>query len=292
MLRPFYTGLLLLALSAFAHADSVTTLFNDTTLSAKFKQGKNSPDTTVLITHGTLAHNGMELIVALQDSLAEAGLNSLAINLSLGIDNRTAAYPCDTPHTHLHEDAIDEIGHWIEWLSQQGEQRILLLGHSRGGNQTAWYVDSAKTLPPAVKAQVLLAPMTWNASREAAHYQARYGHSLASVIEQARHAEQQLLQPVDFLYCHQTAASPASLLSYYADAQHLHTPNLLKTTALPTLVIAGSSDTTVPDLADAMTAVENAQVQLVVLDGADHFFRDLYTDDVVDQIKALLESLP
>ncbi len=292
MLRALLICLLLLAPSVSTHAAPVTTDFDGMTLNAEFKQGEDSVHPTVLITHGTLAHNGMELIVALQDTLAEAGFSSLAINLSLGINNRTGAYPCETPHTHRHTDAVDEIGHWVEWLRAQGRTQILLLGHSRGGNQTAWYVVSTTPLPAAVKAQVLLAPMTWNARREAEHYQARYDHSLAAALEQAQHAEQPLLQPVDFLYCAHTAASPASLLSYYAEAPRLHTPNLLKTTRLPTLVIAGSSDTAVPDLAAAMAAVENAQVQLSVLDGADHFFRDLYTDDVVDQIVAFWESHP
>ncbi|WP_343802147.1 alpha/beta hydrolase [Marinobacterium maritimum] len=292
MLRSLLTCLLLLVLPAFAQGATVTSQLNGITLNAEFKQGEGTPDTTVLITHGTLAHNGMELVVALQDALVEAGLNSLAINLSLGIDNRTGAYPCSTPHTHRHQDAIDEIGHWVEWLDQHGQNQILLLGHSRGGNQTAWYVDSARALPTAVRAQVLLAPMTWNVSREAEHYKSRYGHSLERVLEQARQTTQSLLQPVDMLYCTQTAASPSSLLSYYADDSRLHTPNLLKTTRLPTLVIAGSSDTTAPDLITAMAAVDNTQVQLHVLDGADHFFRDLYTYDVVDLIVTLLESTP
>ncbi len=292
MLRSLLTSLLLLASAVFAQADTITTDLNDQRLNAQSRQSDGSyPRTTVLITHGTLAHNRMELIRALQDTLAEAGLNSLAINLSLGIDNRVDPYPCATPHTHRHTDAIDEIDHWVNWLIAQGQQQILLLGHSRGGNQTAWYVNTREVLPTAVKAQVLLAPMTWHADRESERYQARYDHPLSDLLEQARNAEQPLLHPVDFLYCEQTSASPAAVLSYYADDLRLHTPNLLKTARLPTLVIAGSMDSTVPDLPAAMAKLDNPRVQLAVLDGADHFFRDLYTDDVVEQIVQLLESL-
>lgn len=290
MLRPLLTGLLLTLLPCLANALTVTSQFNGLTLNGNLESG--TADTTVLITHGTLAHNRMELVVALQETLSENGIGSLAINLSLGLDDRTGPYPCQTPHIHQHTDAVAEIGHWVRWLTKQGHNRIVLLGHSRGGNQTAWYVDATDSLPPSVRAQVLLAPMTWNSNRESRLYQERYDHPLASLLEQASISDQPLMQPVDFLYCRQTSASPASIASYYADNPRLHTPNLLQAARLPTLVIAGSSDTTVPDLAEAMAEIgSNSQVQLTVLDGAGHFFRDLYTYDVVDQITAFLESI-
>ena len=49
--------------------------------------GKTLADGVVLMTHGLLAHKGMEIMTALKGLLAERGLNTLAINLSLNLDD-------------------------------------------------------------------------------------------------------------------------------------------------------------------------------------------------------------
>lgn len=292
MLRTLLASLLL-ALSGWVQADTLTTRLDDLTLNGRFVAAVEQADRpTVLITHGTLAHNGMELIENLQQVLADAGFASLAINLSLGLDDRRAPYPCQHPHRHRHEDAVREIAHWVDLLMAQGHDRLLLLGHSRGGNQTAWYSRDHAPLPAAVIGQVLLAPMTWDAARERAQYRQRHGQPLEPLLNQARQHDRALLQPVGLLYCTDTAATAAALLSYHGDNPDLHTPNLLRATRLPTLVIAGSADSVVSDLPAAMATLDNPQVQLRVLDGADHFFRDLYTDDVVDALAEFSDQLP
>ena len=88
----------------------------------------NLADGVVLITHGTLAHNRMEIIETMQMALAERGHNSLAITLSLGVDERSGMYDCEVPHTHKHTDAIDEIGLWLDWLKTQGAEKVDLDG--------------------------------------------------------------------------------------------------------------------------------------------------------------------
>lgn len=295
MLRNLIITWCLTGFTGTVFADTVSTLMGDLILNANRVQStEHNQDTPrVLITHGTLGHNRMETIAALQEALAEVGFDSLAINLSLGINDRHDRYDCATPHRHQHADAANEIAHWTEWLGQQSEQPIILLGHSRGGNQTAWYTSS-HSLPATLQAQVLLAPMTWNAEREQQQYMERHGtelHSLLTMAEGAQAKGQDLMQPVDLLYCSATAASPASILSYYADDPRRHTPTLLEKSRLPTLVITGSADTTVPDLDDAMSEVSNPNVTIVSIDGADHFFRDLYTYDVVDLLTTFMETL-
>ncbi len=92
-------------------------------------EDKTMDDGVVLITHGTLAHNGMEIIQYMQELLAERDRNSLALNLSLGIDDRHGMYDYAVPHTHLHTDALDEIGVWFNWLKSQRIKGIVLMGH-------------------------------------------------------------------------------------------------------------------------------------------------------------------
>ena len=130
-------------------ADEVKLQHDGMTLNASLVTSADSwpAGPVVLMTHGTLAHRGMEIMAGLQDMLSERGISSLAINLSLGLDDRSAAmYDCATPHSHRHTDAVAEIGAWLEWLKGQGVKKIALLGHSRGGNQTARFPDRAADL--------------------------------------------------------------------------------------------------------------------------------------------------
>jgi len=90
-------------------------------------------DGAVLVTHGTLAHNGMETIVALGDALAERGIPSLAITLGFGVDNRTGFYDCATGvNRHRHDDAIGEIGAWVSWLEPHRAHGTFPGGQSDG----------------------------------------------------------------------------------------------------------------------------------------------------------------
>ena len=71
--------------------------------------GKPLKKDIVLMGHGTLAHNGMDTIKNLASVLNERGFSTLAINLSLGIDDREGMYDCETPHRHKHTDSLEEI---------------------------------------------------------------------------------------------------------------------------------------------------------------------------------------
>lgn len=246
----------------------------------------------VLMTHGTLAHGGMEIMQALQAALKDRGISSLSITLSLGLDDRRGMYECATPHRHRHTDAVDEIGAWLGWLRGQGAEKVVLLGHSRGGNQTARYA-AANPDAPAAKV-ILLAPSTYVADQAAQEYEKRYGRPLAEVLDRARQLAaagqgSTLLEPVDFLYCAKTSAAAATFLSYYAPDERMDTPHLLPEIKAPVLVIAGGDDEVVKGLPEKVQPLADGQrVQLKVIDGADHFFRDLYAEDVADAIQASL----
>jgi alpha/beta superfamily hydrolase len=57
------------------------------------------------------------------------------------------------------------------------------------------------------------------------------------------------------------------------------------------LVIAGSEDDTVKGLVEkTQPLADGKRVQLKVVDGADHFFRDLYAEDVADAVQAMLDG--
>ena len=248
----------------------------------------------VLMTHGTLAHNRMEIMAGLQGMLADRGVSSLAINLSLGLDKRPSAmYDCPTPHTHKHTDALDEIGAWLGWLKAQGARQIVLLGHSRGGNQTAWF--AAERPDPSIVRVILIAPGGWNPGYGAGDYRKRYDKDLAPVLKQARELvaagkPKQMMQPLDFIYCEQTAASAEAVLSYYEPDQLRDTGDLLPKIQVPVVVFLGSEDKVVKGAAERMESVADGErIRLEVVDGADHFFRDLYSEDIADSIAETLD---
>jgi pimeloyl-ACP methyl ester carboxylesterase len=250
----------------------------------------------VLITHGTLAHGAMEIVQGLQELLGERGIPSLAITLSLGVDNRRGMYDCATPHTHRHGDAVEEIGAWLDWLEGRGAKRAVLLGHSRGGNQTAWF--QAERQDPRVAGLVLLAPMVQESAGVDESYRKSFGKEAAAPREQARALvakgePRALLKPVDILYCRDTAATAESFLSYHAYDPRFRTPDLLGRIRAPVLVLTGGADEVLPRLDGTFAeSVRSGQAKLQVIDGADHFFRDLYSEEVADAVKAFLDSLP
>ncbi len=286
-----FLGVWFLFWSFAVQADPVQLTHHGLRLNAEWlRAGEKAQPRLYLLLHGTLAHNRMEIIHELQQRLRQAGQDSLAINLSLGLDNRTSEmYPCATPHRHQHQDAIGELDAWLAWAKQQGVQQVTLVGHSRGGNQVAWAAATLKH--PSVDKLVLLAPMTWSATAEAADYQARYGTNLESLLtqaktQQARSGADSLMQPVDFIYCPQTAAQARSILGYYAPDMRKDTIHWLQTSQLPTLVLVATEDTTVPDLPTRLRELKNPRVQVQTIEGADHFFRDLSLDEVAEAMLA------
>lgn len=254
--------------------------------------GKTVKDGVVLITHGTLAHNGMEVIKAMQAGLAERGINSLAITLSLGLDNRQGMYDCAVPHKHMHTDSLDEIGAWLGWLKAGGASKVVLMGHSRGGAQTALF--AAERSDSVVSKVVLLAPMTYDEKAEAASYQARYGKPLTEPLGKAGALVKagkggEMIKDTGFIYCPDATASAASFVSYYQPDPRLGVVTPLSKIKAPTLVIAAANDEVVKGLPEAIKPLaDGKRVKLLTVPNADHFFLDLAADDAVDAIKTFL----
>ncbi len=92
---------------------------------------------------------------ALQSIFAENGRSTLAINLSLDVDNRHGFYPCERPHSHTMDDASEELDAWLTWLESIDTGEVVLLGHSRGAYQIVRYIVDNE---PAIAAAILIAP--------------------------------------------------------------------------------------------------------------------------------------
>lgn len=288
--------LLLLLLPLSLSAEEFQLSHNGITLNANLETagGEWTDGPVVLMTHGTLAHNRMEIMATLQELFKERDISSLAINLSLGVSDRHGMYDCTVPNTHLHTDAPDEIGLWLDWLKRQGVKSIVLLGHSRGGNQTAWF--AAERDETAISKVVLVAPQVWDEEKNEKGYQQSYNKALAPLLTRA----QQLvaagkggtqLQPIDFIYCPQGSASAAAFVSYYQPDSRMDTPTLLRQINKPVLVVAGSADSVVQGLAGKMEPLAGRDnINFAVIEGADHFFLDLYAEELADKTMEFIEG--
>ncbi|MBO1924824.1 alpha/beta hydrolase [Thiomicrorhabdus sp. 6S3-12] len=268
-----------------AEVKEVTQQQHGLTLNANLlmADGKGFSDEMVLLTHGTLTHKERSTYAALQKNLAAQGVSSLSINLSLGLDNRHGEYDCAVPHTHKHTDALQEIGYWMDWLKQQGTEKVVLMGHSRGGNQTAWY--AAEHDSDMIDKVILIAPAT-GAQQSADEYAQKAGTSLQPILDKAQKlvAEgkgDQMLDKTYFIYCKDAQVTAAAFADYYTVKPQFDTPTLLQNPHKPTLVVMGSDDDVVPDLPQAIKPlVEAGKVSSVTVEDAGHFFMDFANEDL------------
>ena len=271
-----------------AGAAEVTTEFNGLTLNGRLELAEDGrpKDEVVLIVHGFLAHNRAEIIETAQQALLDNGYSSLAINLSLGIDDRHGFHGCDRPHVHIQDDAVKEIAVWVDWLRSQGASRIVLLGHSSGANQAMVY--AAENPDPKVTHVVLLAFGSAGTQRSRELYEQRYSVSFSELIASLQSAVDRgsgdKLIKIDWNSCPRAETTPRSFLSYYGDNNKFaqFRENLLES-KVPALVIIGSLDELQPNRREILASPSaDDRVQLRVIEGADHFFRDFNIDEAME----------
>ncbi len=292
-MKPFtfvLTAMLFLGSVVSPRAEEVKLSHGGLTLNANLVEVSDEglADGVVLITHGLLAHNGMEFVATLQGLLAERNLNSLAINLSLGLDDRHGMYDCAVPHTHELIDGLDEIGAWTAWLEARGAGGIVLAGHSNGGRQTAWF--AAERGHPAVEKLVLIAPGIATPEAAAESYQERYGKDLEPLLAKARALVaagqgDTMMARTDFLYCPRASVSAASFVSYYGGDPRKNTPRNLTAIEKPVLVVAGTADRVVTGLRPLIQPLADGEkLRYVEIEDAGHFFLDFFGEDLADAI--------
>jgi len=281
-----------------ARAEEVVTQFGGKTLNGNLElaEGKQLGDGVILMTHSLIQHNGREPIPNVQMLFKENGYSSLAINYSLEIDNRHGPFDCMAPHRHTLDRSLGEIGFWVECLKRKGVKKLILFGHSYGGNEIARYATNNDE--GVIRGVVLLGPGTadhrgWSP----AGYKVRYGKDLNNLLERAEllvasGKGDTMMENVDFLFCPKANVSAASFASYYRVATERLLPNLLKAAKKPTLFIAAGEDNRMPDLNRLVKPfVDGERTRLVVVEDAGHFFLDLFADDAVDQAVEFLQEI-
>ncbi|MCP4430616.1 MAG: alpha/beta hydrolase, partial [Gammaproteobacteria bacterium] len=178
-------------------------------------EGKSMQDGVVLILHGMMAHNRMEIIEASQQALLDNDHSSLAITLSLGVDSRKGFFDCALLHTHTMDEALGELAAWVQWLREKSVNKIVLMAHSRGANQAMVY--TVEHDDPLISHIILLAPNTTANAKP--NYEARYGKSFDNNLARVQKLidagkRSQMLEELDFSYCPKATVSAATFYSY------------------------------------------------------------------------------
>lgn len=288
MLKQLLMGMLLFGFTAtIVQAEEVWLSHGDVALRADFDvaEGNAEEDEVVLMLHGTLAHNRMEIVQTMSDLFNEEGVNTLTVNLGYGIDKRAEGMlDCKIEHRHKHEDALEEVKLWMDWLKAKGVKKVTLWGHSRGGNQIAWYASENDS--DMISKLLLVAPATWDKAKSEAGYQERFGQSAEGLLARSeslvKEAKDELMTLDGFIYCaDEVKVSPSAFVSYYRDDERKNTPTVLKKVDKPVMVFIGTEDDVVTGLGEQLASNAQKNVNVVEIDGADHFFLDLYAEDVV-----------
>ena len=94
---------------------------------------------------------------------------------------------------------------------------------------------------------------------------------------------------IDFLNCNSANVTVSSFLSYYNLSTSHETTQILKDITIDTYVFTASEDVFAPKTHSKISKINNANVKLIQIDGSDHFFRDLYLDEVVDNLTDFIE---
>lgn len=265
------------------------------TLRTPASMGADTP--LVLMTHGTLAHKDMEVVQGVAKALEQRGIASLAHTLSLGLDRRKGMYDCATRHDYGADDAVAEISAWVS-RARNTSRFVFTLGHSRGGNQVARYLAASATSP--VAGAVLLAPATAKAEADLrASYAQTYGKPIEPLLEKATKAVAagrgaEWMDVPGFIYCRNAVVTARAFAAFYGADAGQDTAALVARLKLPVLVFAATKDTVVPDVTASFATLADSsggRVQLERIEDADHFFRDLFAEDVADRIADFIKQI-
>lgn len=272
-----------------ASAASISLPYQSISLNAEINPSEDKSKPFFLILHGTFAWHGMELPSTLQSLLLEEGYGSLAMTLSLNEDNRTGFFDCSHLISSKHGDAQQEISVWIKYLNDQGYNNILLIGHSRGGAQMA---EFALRNPSQLSKVFLIAPMTWDKKQVHDSFNQQSKLSIDIIFDYIKTGKITQLSKQKILHCDDATITADAFRSYYQEAPQKDTPQLLSITKVATRVYLGAEDPSITDsfIAKKSFYENNSEVSYLIIEDADHYFRDFAAEDIISDIIETIEK--
>jgi pimeloyl-ACP methyl ester carboxylesterase len=236
----------------------------------------------VLVLHGFLQTREFLTTQTIISGLSSVGNGILSPNLSLGVADRQQSMQCQAPHQNTFEDDLREIDVWVQWLRKQGYPSVIIVGHSWGSQHGVGYADAYPKAPIAAVVGVSLV---------------RTEQTPRVIARQSAAAKERLtrkdtaLKPYALSYCKEYMARPESYLSYarWSDARVLGVLERLKKRQVPVYVLLGSQDKR-SDNAWAK-ALRVSASQVLVVEGANHFFSSLHEFELNERLEVILARL-
>ncbi len=232
-----------------------------------YRPGAKPRPTAILLVHGFGSNFYTGYFPLLAQAAAEQGYASLALNMR--------DHDAGPKVTDFADNEVD-IATGVAYLRKSGYSKLILLGQSIGTNRVLYY--QAATGDPSVVATVLVSGPgnlfewnVWQFGRKKA--QAIVDEALAM---QAAGQENQLML-VDLGPLGKALYTPRYLLSLRGpNARSDPYQNIQKVTN-PILIVQEKADKLIqPDIGERLrrAAMQNAKVDLIYLEGADHAFKN------------------
>ena len=274
-----------LGLSTSLHAAQVTQPIEGTKLQAQasYLMGdKNKP--AVLILHGFLTTNRFHTVVSMAEGMHSEDYTVLSPTLTLGINKRKGSIKCGSIHTHTLEKDILEVKDWVDWLYQQGHKDIILLGHSSGSLELLEYMLTYND--ERVKSVIFTSAFYLNgAELGIIDKEIEIAQKLAKTPQKKPHK-------YNFLFCKNNYfATPESYLSYLKLTRNYVIKGISSLT-VPSHTIMGQADKRYQSVGQNwLEELESTGTNLIVVEGANHFFSSEHEFDLQDQINNILNGL-
>jgi pimeloyl-ACP methyl ester carboxylesterase len=251
---------------------------NGTVATAEWLAG-DKEQKTVLLLHGFLQTRDFFTVQRLGNALNEMGYNVLLPTLTLGINNRRQSLACEAIHTHSMQQDVEEIASWVDWLHRHTHQKVALIGHSVGSLELLTYLSEEPNPPVSQAILISLIPFAQGPiakENEAERQRAR------SQLESDGNA----LSNFRLAFCDRYASTPADYLSYLAWNGNKTLENLNNLAIAPTIVLGGE-DRRLGN--DWLPSLKQTGVEVIQIEGANHFFDHEYEFELMDSVIELLE---
>lgn len=275
--------LLLLLFSCEGRAETVVLpLPNGVDALADFR-GHDPQRPAILLLHGFLQTHNFPLIQSLADELAGSGYTVLAPTLTLNISSRKASLTCDAIQSHYLQDQQLELESWLAWLEGRGYRRFILLGHSSGGMRLASFLAGGTRYARQIEGVIYLS-LTYLADR----------YQVGDLKSQLRLAERALARPGNRIesftlaFCRGNYRAPADAFLSYVEWDGERLIAALQPERGWARVILGSADQRLPS--DWAGRLRRAGHEVVVIEGADHFFNGGAEFDLLDSVLEVLAA--
>ena len=271
-----FLGLCLFASLSLAESVKLSNASSKTVV-ADYLQGTNNANPIVIL-HGFLQTNEFSTVSRLASALHDSGYTVLNPTLSLGLSNRKQSLSCEAIHTHSLASDADEFKLWINWLHKKTGRPVTIIGHSAGGPVILKYMqdNNAKFMD-----HTILISLSYYSSGPTAYETRAHAETALKAINSGSNP----LGSYALSYCKTYPTYASAFLSYY-NWNKAKVSSVVGQFNERISVILGTDDKRLDSDWNQLLREKNNNI--ILIEGANHFFDQAYEFDLMDAIEGLL----